>query len=120
MSLSQTQQATDALYARKRYHKYERQVKIDRNGMAVLYIFGYPIAAVTKDDRLFIKKPGIIDSSIVIRQFADVIQRGTDLRYWYWRDDIAGTRVGSEWLEIIDAGTVKMFNKQNPFKLHEH
>ena len=120
MSISQTEQATDALYKRKRYKKYEREVKVDRNGMAVLYIFGYPIAAVTKDDRLFIKKPGIIDSSIVIRQFADVIQRGTDLRYWYWRDDLAGMRVGSEWLEVIDAGTVKMFNKQNPFKLYEH
>ena len=120
MSLSQTEQATDALYKRKRYKKYEREVKVNKNGMAVLYIFGYPIAAVTKDDRLFIKKPGIIDSSIVTRQFSDVIQRGTDLRYWYWSDDLAGMKVGSDWLEIINAGSVYMFNIQNPLKLYEH
>ena len=120
MSLSETQQATNALYKRHRFKKYEREVKVDKNGMAVLYIFGYPIGAVTKDDRLFIKKPGIIDSGIVIRQFSDVIQRGTELRYWYWRDEIAGMTVGSEWMEIVDAGAVKMFNKQNPFKLYEH
>lgn len=119
MSLSDTQQATDSLYARKRYKKYEREVKIDKNGTAVLYIFGYPIGAVTKDDRLFIKKPSIIDSSIVIRQFSDMIQRGTDLRYWYWRDEVGGHKIGPDWTEIFDAGSVKIFNKQNPFKLYE-
>ena len=120
MSLSDTQQATDALYKRRRYKKYEREVKVDRNGMAVLYIFGYPIGAVTKDDRLFVKKPSIIDNSLIVRQFSDMIQMGTDLRYWYWRDEINGMKVGSDWLEIINAGSVFMFNKQNPFKLYEH
>ena len=120
MSLSDTQQATDALYKRRRYKKYEREVKVDRNGMAVLYIFGYPIGAVTKDDRLFVKKPSIIDNSLIVRQFSDMIQRGTDLRYWYWRDEINGMKVGSDWLEIINAGSVFMFNKQNPLKLYEH
>ena len=119
MSISDTQQSNDALFKRKRYKKYEREVKVDRNGMAVLYLFGYPIGAVTKDDRFFIKKPSIIDSSIVIRQFSDMIQKRTDLRYWYWRNEIAGMKIGAEWLEILDAGSVYMFNIQNPFKLYE-
>jgi len=119
-SFSQTEVATNALYQRKRYKNYEREVKVDKNGMAVLYMFGYPLAAITKDQRVFVKKPNIIDTSLVSRQFSDIIMRATDMRYWYWSDEIGGMRLGSEWIEILDAGSVKMFNKQNPFKLYEY
>jgi len=50
-SFSQTEVATNALYQRKRYKNYEREVKVDKNGMAVLYMFGYPLAAITKHHR---------------------------------------------------------------------
>ena len=46
--------------------------------------------------------------------------RATNMRYWYWSDEIGGMRLGGEWIEILDAGSVKMFNKQNPFKLYEY
>ena len=119
-SFSQTEVATNALYQRKRYKNYEREVKVDKNGMAVLYMFGYPLAVITKDQRVFVKKPNIIDTSLVSRQFSDIIMRATNMRYWYWSDEIGGMRLGGEWIEILDAGSVKMFNKQNPFKLYEY
>lgn len=119
-SFSHTDMATNALYQRVSFKKYEREVKVDKNGMAVLYMFGYPIAAITKDERLFIKKPSIIDTSLVSRQFSSIVQRGTEMRYWWWNDEIGGMRLGNNWTEIMDAGSVKMFNHQNPFKLYEY
>jgi hypothetical protein len=119
MSMSETKQATKALVDRKPFHKYERKVRVNRKGTAVLYMFNYPIAAYTKDKRFFVKKPSIIDNSFVIRAVSNVMREIADASYWYWRGTIDGYSWDGEWIEIINTGTVTIFNKQSPFKLED-
>lgn len=120
MSISDARVATIAFKERKRFSKYERKVKVDRNGMAIFYLFDYPIAAHTKDGRFFIKKPSIVDNSFVLRQMFVLILEMAGIRYHYWANTLDGHTWDGAWTEIFNAGTVTMINKQNPFKLYEH
>lgn len=120
MSLSEARAAVVAFRERKRFNKYERKVKLDRNGMAIFYLFDYPIAAHTKDGRFFIKRPSIVDNSFVLRQMFVIVQEIADVRYSYWTNTIGGHVWDGSWIEVLNTGTIIMINKQNPFKLYEH
>lgn len=120
MSLRESKKALEFFIARKPLNKFERKVTVDRNGMAVFYIFDYPIAAHTKDGRFFFKKPSIIDHSIVFRQLIMLIEQTVGIRYFYWSSELNGYSWDGSWVEILNTGSVSMINKQNPFKLYEH
>lgn len=120
MSLKESKKALESFLKREPLNKFERKVTVDRNGMAVFYIFDYPIAAHTKDGRFFFKRPSIIDHSIVIRQLSLILEKTVGVTYFYWTSELNGYKWDGNWVEILNTGSVSMINKQNPFKLYEH
>ena len=116
--------AVKAFLARKRYSCYERKVKIDSKGKAILLIFDYPMAVLTKDGRMFFKELSIGVTSVVSSQFYALLngisseRNGAWRAYSRWQGTFYGNKWTGEWVEVFaNDSPVNILNYQNPFEI---